>query len=45
MHRIIHWWWIAIISISLSACTHETLTAPCDQYATFCGKKTKINAW
>jgi hypothetical protein len=34
-----------LISILLSACANDPLKAPCDQYATFCGTKTKINHW
>ena len=30
----------------LTGCTTQGgLPAPCDQYATFCGTKTKINQW
>jgi hypothetical protein len=35
---------IFLASILLSACAGE-LKAPCDQHATFCGTKTKINQW
>lgn len=40
---------LAVILLSLmflSACaTSQSLKAPCDQYARFCGSKTKINQW
>jgi len=29
----------------LCGCASQNLKAPCDQYATFCGQKTKINQW
>lgn len=32
-------------SVLLSACANEPLKAPCNQYASFCGTKTKINHW
>lgn len=35
---------LVIIYLSLTACASE-LNAPCDQYAHFCGSKTKINQW
>lgn len=31
--------------LSLTGCVTRPLQAPCDQQATFCGKKTKINPW
>jgi len=34
-----------LMSVLLSACVSAPLKAPCDQYATFCGAKTKINHW
>ena len=34
---------IFLISVLLSACASTPLKAPCDQYASFCGTKTKIN--
>lgn len=34
-----------LFSIFLSACTSNPMKAPCDQYASFCGTKTKINQW
>lgn len=36
---------ILITSALLSACASTSLQAPCDQYASFCGSKTKINHW
>lgn len=36
---------IALIGLMMSACANEPLKAPCDQYAHFCGSKTKINQW
>jgi len=36
---------IFISGIFLSGCASQTLKAPCDQYANFCGSKTKINQW
>lgn len=35
-----------IVAAFLSACASGSgLPAPCDNYATFCGTKTKINQW
>ena len=34
-----------IMSALLSACASDPLKAPCNQYASFCGAKTKINQW
>jgi hypothetical protein len=31
--------------LSLTGCVTRPLQAPCDEHATFCGKKTKINPW
>lgn len=36
---------VFLISILLSACVSQPLKAPCNQYASFCGSKTKINQW
>lgn len=36
---------LGLISALLLACSNQPLKAPCDQYATFCGTKTKINQW
>jgi len=36
---------IFIASMLLSACANEPMKAPCNQYASFCGTKTKINHW
>lgn len=33
-----------IIYLGVTACASQ-LNAPCDQYAHFCGSKTKINQW
>ena len=34
-----------LISTLLSACASGPLKAPCNEHATFCGVKTKINQW
>lgn len=36
---------IFLMGILMTACTSEPLKAPCNQYASFCGTKTKINQW
>ena len=36
---------ILVISLFMTACSTGTLKAPCDQFADFCGSKTKINQW
>jgi hypothetical protein len=36
---------IALMCVVMAACTTGSLSAPCDQYAHFCGSKTKINQW
>jgi hypothetical protein len=36
---------IFLMSVLMTACASEPLKAPCNQYATFCGTKTKINQW
>lgn len=36
---------VFLMSVLLSACATEPLKAPCNQYASFCGTKTKINSW
>lgn len=36
---------IFLISILLSACASGPLKAPCNEHASFCGTKTKINQW
>lgn len=38
-----HLLFVLVMSVLLTACAHETLLAPCDAQATFCGTKTKIN--
>ena len=36
---------VFLAGLLLSACAHDPLNAPCNQYASFCGTKTKINHW
>jgi len=36
---------VFLMGVLLSACASEPLKAPCNQYASFCGTKTKINQW
>lgn len=36
---------IFLTAVLLSACASKPLQAPCDQYAKYCGSKTKINHW
>ena len=36
---------VFLLSVLMTACASEPLKAPCNQYATFCGTKTKINQW
>lgn len=36
---------IVLVSLLMAACATGELKAPCDQYAHFCGSKTKINSW
>lgn len=36
---------VALMGLLLSACASESLKAPCDLHAHFCGQKTKINQW
>jgi hypothetical protein len=36
---------LILISLLMTACATHSLNAPCDQYAHFCGSKTKINQW
>lgn len=36
---------IFILAFALTSCASKALQAPCDEQATFCGKKTKINSW
>lgn len=36
---------VFLISVLLSACVSQPLKAPCNQSASFCGTKTKINQW
>jgi hypothetical protein len=39
-----HILYIALLVTLLTGCATE-LKAPCDEHATFCGTKTKINQW
>lgn len=34
-----------VVMTLLASCSTGPLKAPCDQYGSFCGTKTKINAW
>lgn len=34
-----------LICLIMTGCATGQMTAPCDQYASFCGAKTKINQW
>jgi hypothetical protein len=36
---------VVLLSLLMTACATGSLKAPCDQYAHFCGSKTKINQW
>jgi len=36
---------ILIMSFWLSSCASQPVKSPCNQYASFCGSKTKINQW
>lgn len=36
---------VFLISVLISGCVSKPLKAPCNEYATFCGTKTKINQW
>lgn len=36
---------IFLLTTLISACANGPLKAPCNQYANFCGTKTKINHW
>jgi len=33
------------LSLLLTACASDPLKAPCNEHASFCGTKTKINHW
>lgn len=35
---------IVLLCVMASGCA-SSLQSPCDQYATYCGAKTKINHW
>lgn len=36
---------VLLLGSLLAACASQSIKAPCDQYAKFCGTKTKINQW
>lgn len=36
---------LTLIITLMTGCASETLKSPCNQYASFCGTKTKINHW
>jgi hypothetical protein len=36
---------LCVLASVLTGCAHDSLKAPCNNYASFCGKKTKINHW
>lgn len=36
---------IFLMTLFMTACASSPLKAPCDQHASFCGSKTKINHW
>lgn len=36
---------IFLMSVLMVACANGPLKAPCNQNASFCGTKTKINQW
>lgn len=36
---------IFLMSVLVSACVSSPLQAPCNEHASFCGSKTKINRW
>lgn len=36
---------VFLMSVVMTACATGPLKAPCDEHATFCGTKTKINQW
>lgn len=45
MRKQIGWFYIVLVSLLITACTSDPFKAPCDEYASFCGAKTKINQW
>ncbi len=36
---------VVMMCVGISACMSQPLKAPCNEYGTFCGAKTKINQW
>ena len=36
---------VLLAFVLLTSCASSPLQAPCDENATFCGNKTKINQW
>lgn len=36
---------VILMCMVISACMSEPFNAPCNEYGTFCGTKTKINQW
>jgi hypothetical protein len=36
---------IVLVGFMVTACATSQLQSPCDQYAHFCGSKTKISQW
>jgi hypothetical protein len=36
---------LLILAGLMTSCASEGLKAPCNQHASFCGSKTKINHW
>lgn len=36
---------LILLSLVIVGCSSYPLKAPCNEYATFCGTKTKINHW
>lgn len=36
---------LTLLGSLITGCASEGLKAPCNQYASFCGSKTKINHW
>ena len=36
---------VFLMSMLISACVSGPLKAPCNEHASFCGTKTKINQW
>lgn len=36
---------LVVLAGLMTGCASEGMKSPCDQYASFCGSKTKINHW